>query len=137
MYQLGTIIGKWQQMKDKERERKNFWARKRAAERKFSKMSQEERKEFNRKQRSKKQRSKKLKELIEFAKYVRELYEWHMVTYRMFQRAIKFKKWEYGFRNSFEGRTGDNFWTLTKEEDVRIEKPVGYFYHGEYHLWEE
>ena len=75
--------------------------------------------------------------MIEFAKYVRELNEWHMITNRMFQRAIKFKKWECRFKNSFEGMAGDKIWTLTKEEEVRIQKPVGYFSEGEYHLWEE
>ena len=70
-----------------------------------------------------------------FAKYVRELDEWYMVTDRMFQRAIKLKKWECRFKNSFEGMTGDKTWTLTKEEEVRIKSPVGYFYQGEYHLW--
>ena len=132
MYQLDTLIRKWQEIKDREREWRNLWARKRAAEHKLSKMSQEELKEFYRKQ-----RPKKLKELIGFAKYVRELNEWHMVTDRMFQRAIKFKKWECRFKNSFEGMAGDKIWTLTKEEEVRIESPVGYFYQGEYHLWED
>ena len=132
MYQLDTLIGKWQEKKDREREWKNLCARKWATERRFSKMSQEELKEFYRKQ-----RPNKLKELIEFARYVRELNEWDMITDRMFQRAIKFKKYECRFKNSFEGRAGDKIWTLTKEEEIRIEKPVGYFYQGEYHLWED
>ena len=131
MYQLNTVIRKWQEEKDRERESRDMWV-KRAAERRLHKMSQEELKEFYRKQ-----RPKKLKELIEFAKYVRELNEWHMVTDRMFQRAIKFKKRECRFTNSFEGMAGDKIWTLTKEEEVRIQKPVGYFSEGEYHLWEE
>lgn len=118
MYQLDTVIRKWQERKDREREWRNLWAKKWATERRFSKMSQEELEEFYRKQ-----RPKKLKEFTEFAKYVRELIEWHMITDRMFQRAIKFKKWEFRFKNSFEGMAGDKIWTLTKKEEARIENP--------------
>lgn len=53
MYQLDTVIRRWQEIKDREREWRNLWARKWAAEHKLSKMSQEELKEFYRKQRPK------------------------------------------------------------------------------------
>lgn len=116
MYQLGTVIKKWQQIKDRERKMINLWTRRRAASHKLNKMSQEELKKFNRKQ-----RRKALKELIEFTKYVRDLREYSMISGRMLQRAIKFKKWECRFEDNFEGMAGDKTRTLTKEEEAKIE----------------
>lgn len=116
MYQLDTVIEKWQQIKDRKRKMINLWTRRKTASHKLSKMSQEELKEFD-----KKQRRQALKELIEFTKYVRDLREHPMISGRMLQRAIKFKKWECRFEDSFEGMAGDKTWILTKEEETRIE----------------